>query len=638
MLLTISPSLTPGAEFRKNIRLDLSYPSQELYRDAFQYSVPVVQWSEWSPYAFAKARALDKPILLNIGVRWDKNCYDMDAETFSDPSVAWLINNHFVPIRVDGDKRPDIKKAYGAKIWPSIFFLLPDGRPMIWQEEEGGKYPMALGFVYPNTMKDLILSAFKYYKGHPEKVDELASAQMKTEENALDLKEGPLDQGIPERILSSLKANFDLQNGGFGKEPKFPIPSALEFAVHMYSLEQNPAVLEICSRTLKAIMNSEMNDRLEGGIFRYANRADWSDPAREKLLDRNASLLDNLLDLFMLTGDAEIKNEALSILNYIDKTLLDSGGAFLAGQYADFAFADGYYASAPEEKKFLIRPPIDRRIFCNRSAIAASSFLKASIIMNDQAWFEKGRKAVDFLLEEFYSPGRGVFHFYEKGRKDLIGILEDNAQFCMTLFDLYQISGEELYLKSATEIADFMIDNLKDVMRGGFFDYMQDQGAPGKLKLPMKSIDDNALAARALIRIYHTTGRDKYLREAVKSLELFSTSYMKYEVFASSYGLACSEYFVRPLRIIVIGKSHDQRVKNLISEANRIPEKWKIVKFIDEEKEDISKIGMIATSTPVLYFIKSPLISSPVTNHERVAAQYEKFKKRLSSGRAKIME
>ena len=637
MILLLLLFLMPGTpspqpqekDIWENLKLDFNLPSQELYNEAFQDSVPAVVWLEWSPYAFAKAIALDKPILLNIGVPWDKNCHRMNTEIFSDPSVALILNNFFIPIKVDGDERPDIRKAYGARIWPSVFFLLPDGRPLIWQKEGGEKMPLAMGYVTPDVMKSIALESFKYYRGNSKKAVDLAKSQMETETKLLRMKPGVFSGEIPEKISSTLKADFDLQHGGFGKEPKFPMPSAVELALQKFSMDGNQAFFELASRTLRSIMNSEIYDTIDGGIFRISAKADWTGPAHEKLLDRNALLLSNLIDAYMLSGREEFQENADQILSYIEKNLAAKEGGFYAGQSADFGYAEGYYSSSPEERKYSVTPLIDKRVFCDWNCATVSSFIKASIFLNNPALLEKAQKAADFILEKLYYPGRGAFHYFSRGEAKLIGLLEDNALLCQMLVDLYQMTGDVSYLERAQDTADFIIDNLKDVVQGGYFDSIQSAEAQGKLRLPIKSIDNNALTARIMIRLYYLTGKEKYLREATKTLELFSGSYLNYGVAAASYGLACSEFFEQPLKVVIIGKAEESGMKAFMREANRISEKWKIIKFIDETKEDISKISFVQAATPVLYFIQKSVISAPVTDPGKVLAQLEKFKKSL---------
>lgn len=630
-LLLLVISCAQEENLLEEIPLDWSLPSQELFQDAFKESAPAVVWLDWSIYPFAKAIALDKPILLNISVSWDESCYRMDTEIFSDPEVAYLINNLFVPIRVDGDKRPDIRDTYQAQIWPSIFFLMPNGNPIIWEEEGGERIPISLGYVRPDTVKTIGFRVFNYYKGERKKVLNLSSELMKSEEKSLKLKPGVFDQEIIYNTVSSLKGNFDLQNGGFGQEPKFPIPSAIEFALLLHSMESNPLLLEISAKTLKAIMKSALNDKVDGGLFRLAMKADWSEPVHEKLLNRNALVLSNLIDMYQVSGEEIYKKYALSIIQYINNNLLSEDGGFLAGQLSDFGYWDGYYDQTEKEKKWSTKPGFYKTIFCDWNSVTASAYIKASFALNDESLLEMAKRNIDFLLEHLYYPGRGVFHSFENGRGEHIGFLEDQALFCLALLDLYQATGSEAYLTKAQDVGAFMIDNLEDIVGGGFFDFLRNDKAPGKLKLPLKSLEGNALVSRAMIRLYYMTGAKKYLMKASRTLRLFSESYLPYEVFASPYAMASVEFFHQPLKVLVVGESDQPEAKELIKEGNRIPELWKIVTFIDIEKEDITQIGLDPGIKPALYLIKESFMSAPLAKSKKVIPGYKRFKKNLQS-------
>ncbi len=611
--------------------LDLTLPSQELFQDTFRETAPGVIWSEWSLYPFATALALDKPILLYVSVDWDRRCYKMDTEIFSNPEVAYLINNLFVPIRVDGDKRPDIRNAYNVKIWPSIFFLLPNGDPIIWEKEEGQMAPITLGFVRPDTMKTVGFRVFNYYKGERRKVLKLANDFMVSEANKLNMKPAPFNEDILINTSSALKANFDLQYGGFGKEPKYPIPSAVEFALLFHSVEESTPLLEISAKSLKAIMESPLYDEGDGGLFRLARKADWSDPTHEKLLDRNASVLSNLIDMYLVSGEDVYKEYALSLIEYLNNNLLSEKGVFYTGQLSDFGFWDGYYERKPEEKDLLTKPKVDTTILSNWNSLTAAAYIKASFAFDDVSLLEKAWIAIDFLIKNLYVPGRGIFHSYEGGRGELIGILEDQALFCLALMSLYQATGEDRYLVLSQEIADFMIDNLHDRKGEGFYEFLKNEKAPGKLKLPLKSLETNALVARGMIRLYYLTGEKRYLRKASSILQLYSERYIPYEVLASAYAAASLEFLHEPMKILVVGERDDSRTKDLINRGNQVPELWKVVKYIDVEKEDIRQIGIDPGVKPALYFIKESRMSVPVAKPKRILPEYRAFKKNLLS-------
>ena len=102
-----------------------------------------IDWHEWNNEAFARAKAEDKPILLDIGAVWCHWCHVIDRESYENPAISKIINENFIAIKVDRDERPDVDSRYQSAIsaisgqggWPLTGFLLPDGKPFF-----GGTY------------------------------------------------------------------------------------------------------------------------------------------------------------------------------------------------------------------------------------------------------------------------------------------------------------------------------------------------------------------------------------------------------------------------------------------------------------------------------------------------------------------
>src|SRR5262252_5108121 len=118
----------------------LSQASSSYLRSAMHQPI---HWHEWGPEAFETAKRENKPILLDIGAVWCHWCHVMDRESYEDPEMAGIINQHYVAVKVDRDERPDVDARFQAAIaaiggqggWPRTGLAPPDGRPFF-----GGKY------------------------------------------------------------------------------------------------------------------------------------------------------------------------------------------------------------------------------------------------------------------------------------------------------------------------------------------------------------------------------------------------------------------------------------------------------------------------------------------------------------------
>jgi uncharacterized protein YyaL (SSP411 family) len=232
-----------------------------------------VQWHEWSEDAFASARRENKPMLLDIGAVWCHWCHVMDRESYDDPEVAAIVNEHFIAVKVDRDERPDIDSRYQAAVsavsgqggWPLTAFLTPDGKPFY-----GGTYfPPSDGYGRP-SFKRVLLSIANAYKEKNGDVMEQAKLVESTIAQAESFagRSGRVSASIITTIQESAFKMFDAQHGGFGQSPKFPHPSALDLLIGRYARTQDANLRNVIVTTLEHMANGGVYDQLAGGFHR----------------------------------------------------------------------------------------------------------------------------------------------------------------------------------------------------------------------------------------------------------------------------------------------------------------------------------------------------------------------------------
>jgi hypothetical protein len=210
----------------------------------------------------------------------------MARTTYSDPAVCDLIERHYVPVRVDADRRPDIGERYTLGGWPTTAFLTSEGQLL------GGET-----YVDPPRMTLLLRRVAAEYA---RRRDELAAAP--PPEPASD-PAAPYTAGdIPGWLEQRLLAEFDRNHGGFGDPPRHLHTPALGFALRRIAAGHT-ALLEAVIRTLDAADRGGLFDTVEGGAFRCCAGRDWTAPRCEKLLAVNAETLDVLLDAWSVLGD-----------------------------------------------------------------------------------------------------------------------------------------------------------------------------------------------------------------------------------------------------------------------------------------------------------------------------------------------
>jgi hypothetical protein len=320
-----------------------------------------VNWREWGDQAFAQAREQDKPILLDIGAVWCHWCHVMDRESYENPEVARLINEHYVAVKVDRDERPDIDSRYQTAVsalsgqggWPLTAFLTPEGKPFY-----GGTYfPPEDQYGRPG-MRRVLEAVAHSYKVQRAQVVESAQKISEALAGAERLERG--DKNTEEEILKALIENiggmYDARFGGFGNAPKFPHPSALDLLLEAYLETGQTWLLTVVTNTLEHMGRGGVYDQLGGGFHRYAVDERWTVPHFEKMAYDNAGLLVNYLRAYQVTRNRLFREIAEGILSFVENVLSHPQGGFYASQDADYSLEDDgdYFTWTLEETKAVL--------------------------------------------------------------------------------------------------------------------------------------------------------------------------------------------------------------------------------------------------------------------------------------------
>jgi uncharacterized protein YyaL (SSP411 family) len=305
-----------------------------------------VQWHPWSDAAFAKAQSEDKPILLDIGAVWCHWCHVMDRESYENPEIAAIINEHFVAVKVDRDERPDVDARYQAAVsaisgqggWPLTAFLTPDGRPYF-----GGSYfPPDDRYGRPGFGRVLTAMAQVWRERRDEALESAASVMAAIEHNeSFSSRGGELTLALVDKITGSILSQFDSRNGGFGSQPKFPHPAALDLLLEVGMNRGNQHAVDAFCITLEKMARGGVYDHLAGGFHRYSVDERWRVPHFEKMLYDNTELLRNYLHGYQSLGREDFLLTAREIVGWLEETMSDrERGGFYASQDADINLDD----------------------------------------------------------------------------------------------------------------------------------------------------------------------------------------------------------------------------------------------------------------------------------------------------------
>src|SRR3954464_14628377 len=209
-------------------------PGQETSPDPPQHAHNRVDWYPWSEEARERARREDKPILLSIGYAACHWCHVMEHESFEDEETAALMNEHFVPIKVDREERPDVDAVYmdavvgitGHGGWPMTVFLTPEGEPFYG----GTYYPPEPRHGLP-SFKQILLAVSEAWRDRRDEVGRSSAQLAEHIRSGTQLRAStePLTSELLHLAQLHLRSGFDAQWGGWGRAPKFPPAPVLEF-------------------------------------------------------------------------------------------------------------------------------------------------------------------------------------------------------------------------------------------------------------------------------------------------------------------------------------------------------------------------------------------------------------------------
>ena len=327
-----------------------------------------VEWIEWSPAAFERARREDKPILLRISAVWCHWCHVMDETTDAVPEVARRINEWFVPVRVDNDERPDVNARYNLGGWPTTAFLTPGGELIT-----GGTYFPAPQF------EEILARVHQAWSGQRDQLEaEVEKIRARRRERPGPAPAGELDGSAIARIVEAALDAYDWRYGGFGTQPKFPQPETVRLLLDAWAGSSADAPREAAENTLVAMRTAGLAeertyglyDHAAGGFFRYSTTRDWSLPHFEKMCEDNARHALAYLDAWRLTGSALYADTVRGIFGFVLGTLSDPEGGAYGSQDADGEAE--YYGRPLAERARMETPYIDRRFYTDWNGMMAA--------------------------------------------------------------------------------------------------------------------------------------------------------------------------------------------------------------------------------------------------------------------------
>ncbi|WP_230399692.1 thioredoxin domain-containing protein [Novisyntrophococcus fermenticellae] len=541
-----------------------------------QHASNPVDWYPWGTEAFAQAEKEDKPIFLSIGYSTCHWCHVMAHESFEDAEVAQLLNREFISIKVDREERPDIDAVYmaacqaltGAGGWPLTILMTADQKPF-WT---GTYLPKKSVYGRPGLM-ELLDSVRQQWRLNREKMisagEEITAFLQASGSNSQMPPVNP-DKALIYHAVQDLKDTFDERWGGFGNEPKFPIPHNIIFLLQYASYEKDSDALHIAEHTLRQMYRGGIFDHLGGGFSRYSTDKRWLVPHFEKMLYDNALLVSAYTEAFHITQDPFYAAVAKQTLRYVLRELTDSQGGFYCGQDADSDGIEGKYylftrqeidavlgkqkgslisnwlgvtqqgnfegknilnllnnpdyEKMPEDIESLCQKLYDYRLERTRlhkddkiltswNSLMIAAMAKAGWMLNEPACLQAAVRAQQFIKNALIGKNGRLMLRWRQGEAAHDGQLDDYAFYAYALLALYRATLQADYLQEAAEIAAQMWDLFWDENSGGFFLYSRE--GEQLISRPKETYDGalpsgNSVAAAVLEELSKLTGEVKW--------------------------------------------------------------------------------------------------------------------------------
>src|SRR2546421_398498 len=600
-------------------------PSNRLAKETSTYlkgaSHQPIDWYPWGEEAFRRAKELDRPILLDIGATWCHWCHVIDRESYEDPELAKVINEHFVGVKVDRDERPDIDARYQQAVgtiagqggWPLTGFLTSDGKAFY-----GGTYfPPKDTHGRPGFRRVLLAMAEYYRTNRADTLREADALHQALAEGRKPLvEEGVANEAMLKESADSLRGQFDPVNGGISGQQKFPHPGTMEWVMARYRRTREEGLRTIVTRTLTSMARGGVYDQVGGGFHRYSTDPRWIVPHFEKMLYDNAGLLANYVHAWQLTKDPEAIAKPFGIPVDRFRNLLSSGRKKLK--------------SVRDRRPM---PAVDRTIFASWNGMMISAVLEAAMAFGRDDLRAFALKSLDRIRKEMWSKEHGMWHASADGKHKVRGLLEDHVYMVEALLAAFTASGDSGYLRTAEEVMTFTMKHFWD-RAGGFVDLAPDLHEGDGLTLReirRRPFEDspyagaNPVAALALQRLHALTGNDEYRLRHDELLISFAGEAGRYgPVFAGTHHLAAELWIHSPPEIVILGPRTAPEVRSLQVAAAESFAPGKTVLIVD--KEDAYMPALIepmrktkeAKAGPVAFVCQGNVCSPPTSAPERL--------------------
>ncbi|WP_207420933.1 thioredoxin domain-containing protein [Desertivirga brevis] len=563
-----------------------------------QHANNPVDWYPWGMEALQKARRENKLIIVSVGYSACHWCHVMEHESFEDPEVAAIMNEHFVSIKVDREERPDIDQIYMTAVqlisgrggWPMNVVCLPDQRPIY-----GGTY-------YPkDNWKSVLLNLVEFWKEKPGEAfkyaEQLTSGIKEAEILNLSDDEITYTPEDLDELFKVLKPSFDFEDGGYNRYPKFPMPNNWQFLIRYAYFTQEPIAIQALEKTLDKMALGGIFDQIGGGFSRYSVDRYWHIPHFEKMLYDNGQLLSLYSEAYQFFKRDLYKTTVYEIVSWLQREMVAPNGGFYSALDADSEGVEGkYYSFTLSEIEGILgeESPLiceyfditqkgnweEEKTNVLRRKVSDSEFAqsKGLPLTELQSWVEKARNQL------FEYRGKRV----RPGLDNKI-MASWNGLMLKGLTDAYKAFSDRQFLDLAFRNASFIKKNLmgeKGQLQRLYTEELK--GTP-----PIAFLDDYAFVVDAFIGLYEVTFDEIWLKDALRL-----TNYVLTNFYDPGTGML---YYTAQTGEELIARKHEI-MDNVIPASNSAMalNLYKLGHFFDHQPFIDQSLQMLASVFPSL--------------------------------------
>jgi len=523
-------------------------------------SPSAVKWMRDETVAFREAKTEHRYVLLYLEAVWCHWCHVMDHDTYSDPQIAQQIAEHYVPLRIDQDSRPDLANRYRDYGWPATIVFSADGQEIVKRQ----------GYQPPERFLRLLSAIVE--DPSPEAVSAAT-----TQQTANSTQKGQLDSPLREKLAARHRDTDDAKLGGLQLNHKFLDRDTVEYALARADAG-DAGEKAMARRTLDAARS--LFDPAWGGVYQYSTNADWQHVHYEKLATVQAEYL-RIYALAWASFHLDADKQAVaSIRRYLDSFLHAPGGGYYVSQDADLKpgeHSDAYFALNDAGRRALGLPRVDKHVYAQQTAAIAEALATWAEVSGDASALDQARDALRWVQKERSLHDKGG---YRHDEHDSAGpYLADSLAVGRAALALYRADADRRWLQVSVDAANFIEAHFRNA-RGGY----DGAASQGPIAAALQ-VDENISLARYTNLLAHYSGNAAHRTMAEHAMHWLGQPDVAFaRVTEAGLLLADAELGADPRHLVTVGAKTDAVSKELFSTLQQLPGWYKRIEWWDRSE------------------------------------------------------